>query len=91
MSDKVEFKAPDGSMVEINFVSPPEQGPRCETCRFFAQAHEREESGKWRSVPYGQCMRLPPQASTKRLEFALWPKVLSDAWCGEHEPRKAGG
>ena len=34
-----------------------------------------------------QCQRLPPHASPQRNEFAFWPKVLADHWCGDHAER----
>ena len=85
MANKLVYEA-GGRKIEIEFVKPPERGPRCETCRFYSGAQEREDGGEWREAPFGQCLRLPPRASTNRRECGFWPKVLSDHWCGEHEP-----
>lgn len=88
MAEELEYTTADGVKVNISFVSPPERGPHCETCRFYLGAREESgESGQWRSVPYGQCKRVPPRASTNRREFAFWPKVLADDWCGEYKTK----
>ena len=73
-------------LTEIEFVDPPDRGPRCETCRFYSKATEAVGGGGSRDLSHGLCERFPPRASTDRQEFAFWPKVLSEDWCGEHEP-----
>ena len=89
MAENMEYMRADGVKLEIKFVSPPDRGPRCGNCRFYSASHERKDGGEWREVPHGQCYRYPPHAlTTDRREFAFWPKVLSDNWCGEHEPRE---
>ena len=45
MANKLVYEA-GGRKIEIEFVKPPERGPRCETCRFYSGAQEREDGGE---------------------------------------------
>lgn len=57
----------------------------CADCVYFAPG-----STDARGYRHGDCRRLPPQligtAEQKVAEYAIegvWPRVRSDAWCGE--------
>ena len=70
----------------------------CWTCRFFRhdsdvsfdEARRSHESGQ--SIN-GHCHRHCPTAAVpdendRVVNYGYWPAVLSDDWCGEHQPKE---
>ncbi len=46
---------------------------RCETCKFHAGS---------------TCRRRPPAFHEDYTDFAAWPAVGPNGWCGEYAPKK---
>ena len=63
---------------------------RCSLCRFYHQI----KPGSPRSLGNGECRYRPPVVPTGshdrfHADFAIFPVVLENDWCGEFGPRVA--
>lgn len=58
--------------------------PTCETCRFWLEYEEQDESD--RENQYGECVRFPPQHKHGE-HVSRFPTSFAYSWCGEHQPR----
>jgi hypothetical protein len=61
--------------------------PSCETCRFWINDGADDE-------PSAPCHRYPPRFNRETAkemgeagDFGIYPWVMRDDWCGEHEPK----
>ena len=72
---------------EINREQTNRRGPTCGRCRFW-QVQERGDQGECRRWP----PVVSPEADGQNSPIAgLWPGTWAWGWCGEYEPRAAGG
>jgi len=65
----------------------------CENCRFWIQDEGQEPDAHPRTLT-GECHRYPPVSHPDDEDGGsgfTWPPTLAPDWCGEWQPKRAGG
>ena len=78
---------------------PMNATPECWTCRFFRHDDEVEYDDARKAHESGSAINghyhrhnpvaIKPAEDDRVVNYGYWPVVLSDDWCGEHQPKKA--